>query len=744
MVQRRSVDEKIPLNTQGEDEEVVKQHRLSAWAKETDSKRIVAVQVYQPKYSSTLTGTGGLVGSSNSGSKKKPRQSPIRWYHVVFLAGYLYQLVWVATTIGEPYREFLAKAEREGFAVMQGSTRYRAELEHAMREVNNAQRRTKKIGWFDWMDMDIEALAEEKRKDLQKSVLDSLPKSMRVPGRYQTAFWPTLVLGIWAVLHALVILMQHWSVAFNVAINYREVDAAAALELVSEQFFELDLTAEEDQAPEHEGGGGGGGSGKLQTNERGERIVFPEREITVLPSFLPTHARIIPAKGHHILIPLQYYPVLGMTFEYHRRRYCYDVEAQVWSKIRCRTTVPLTFLSNWTGFPATHQLVAGQIRFGPNLFKVKQPTFGELYQKQLLNPFSVFQIFCVLLWAIDDYIIYSIFSLFMVLVFEGTVVYQRIKSLQNLTNMGNPSRNVYVHRSGQWTTIDSAELLPGDVMSLTRVAPRRRPAPTTTGAGGKKPTASEALAAIEDKDGDIVPADLLLLRGSTVVNEASLTGESVPQMKEGLTELEENEQLSMKIKHKMNVVYAGTKMLQCKGDSVEASDDDTLIRDATTVSERATVPFGDISSPPDHGCVCFVLRTGFASAQGKLVRMIEGSQEKVKGHERETGLLLLLLCIFAIISSGYVLYHGIQNEDRSKYELLLHCIMIVTNVIRPELPMQMAMAVNNSLVTLLKMHIFCTEPYRVPVAGKLNACLFDKTGTVWRGAHRSCHPSCLD
>ena len=110
--------------------------------------------------------------------------------------------------------------------------------------------------------------------------------------------------------------------------------------------------------------------------------------------------------------------------------------------------------------------------------------------------------------------------------------------------------------------------------------------------------------------------------------------------------------------------------------------------------------------------------------------MIEGSQEKVKGHEKETGLLLLLLCVFAIISSGYVLYHGIQNENRSKYELLLHCIMIVTNVIRPELPMQMAMAVNNSLMTLMKLHIFCTEPYRVPVAGKLNSCLFDKTGKI--------------
>ena len=575
-----------------------KRKSLSDLAKETDSKRIIAVQTYQAKYS-----TGG--------------RRQIRFYNIIFVLLYAYQGLWTASTVGEPYRDFLLKAEREGFSVMEGSTRFRAELEHAMHDLDDANRRTKKIGWFDWMEMDIEELVEEKKRDKQKNVLDSLPASMRVPGKYQTAFWPTLIFGILATLHALVILMQHWSVAFNVGLNYREIDAVEALDTVPDNLFDLDLLEEQDDAKRTSSSGSDGGSsfvtnGKLKTNDRGERIVFPDREIipSKLPSTLPTHARIIPAKGHHVLLPIQYFPDLGMTVEYHRRRYVFDLEQQQWTKIRCRTDFPMNFLETWAGFPAAHQLVAGQIRFGPNMFKVKQPTFGELYKAQLLNPFSVFQVFCVMLWAIDDYIIYSMFSLFMVLMFEGTVVFQRIESLQSLTNMGNPSRQVYVFRSNRWTSVDSAELLPGDILSLTRVAPHR--IKQEDKATGKTIT----LRKIEDEGGDVIPADLLLLAGSTVVNEASLTGESVPQMKEGLTELEDCE-LSMKVRHKMNVAYAGTKMLQCKGAEELAQESE---------DGKASSSFRKIPPPPDNGCITFVLRTGFSSAQGKLVRMIEGSQ----------------------------------------------------------------------------------------------------------------------
>eukprot|EP00521_Asterionellopsis_glacialis_P010024 CAMPEP_0195288728 /NCGR_PEP_ID=MMETSP0707-20130614/5273_1 /TAXON_ID=33640 /ORGANISM="Asterionellopsis glacialis, Strain CCMP134" /LENGTH=1602 /DNA_ID=CAMNT_0040348627 /DNA_START=32 /DNA_END=4840 /DNA_ORIENTATION=+ len=654
--------------------------------KGTDSKRVERVHLYLPKFS--------------AGTKK----ARLRLYHIIFIIIYIYHVIWVSSTVGEPYRKFLEKADREGFQVMEGATKMRAELEFSMGDIDDPNRHTKKVGWFDWMDADIEELAERKKREKEKTVLDSLPKSMRVPKRYAPAFTPMLCFGIAVVLHALIMLMQHWSVAFLVWINYKEVDAENVN--VPKEMLELNMEDEDEE--------GGSGDVKKKTNKKqtggDDSATLFLRAVENVPSYLPSHARIVPAKGKDVLVTIEYLPTIGMTFEYHRRRYAYHAETSTWTKIRCRTNLPLDFFESWTGFSSFDQLISGQIRYGPNMFDVKKPTFKEMYKAQLLSPLTVFQLFCVILWMLDDYWQYSFFTLFMILSFEATVVFSRLKSLQALTGMGNKSRPVFVHRSGKWTSVESHALLPGDIMSLHLVKPHY--AKNENDDKSKKLLAKK-LRSLEDEGGDVVPADLLLLRGSTVVNEASLTGESVPQMKEGLVELEENENLSMTGKHKNNVMYAGTRMLQCKGHA-----------------EGVANLYGDISNPPDDGCLCFVLRTGFSSAQGKLVRMIEGSQEKVKGHEKDTGLLLLLLFVFAVASSSYVLYHGLRDENRSQYELLLHCILIITSVIPPELPMQMALAVNNSIMTLMKMQVFCTEPYRVPIAGKLDACLFDKTGTL--------------
>lgn len=138
-------------------------------------------------------------------------------------------------------------------------------------------------------------------------------------------------------------------------------------------------------------------------------------------------------------------------------------------------------------------------------------------------------------------------------------------------------------------------------------------------------------------------------------------------------------------------------------------------------------------SPPDNGIVCFVLKTGFETAQGSLLRtMAHSSKKSTDGiHTQDTFIFVAILLVCAIISAASVLKQGWEDETRNRFRLVLHVIIIVTSVVPPELPMELSLAVTNSVADLMRRcHVFCTEPFRIPWAGQVTVCCFDKTGTL--------------
>ena len=94
-------------------------------------------------------------------------------------------------------------------------------------------------------------------------------------------------------------------------------------------------------------------------------------------------------------------------------------------------------------------------------------------------------------------------------------------------------------RNNKWQSLSSSDLVPGDVFSLS-----------TAESGGER----------------IIPCDALILKGNAVVNESTLTGESIPQLKESMVynegEREKERALDMGGRDRMHVLFSGTLLLQ--------------------------------------------------------------------------------------------------------------------------------------------------------------------------------------
>lgn len=332
-------------------------------------------------------------------------------------------------------------------------------------------------------------------------------------------------------------------------------------------------------------------------------------------------------------------------------------------------------------------------RHGENRFDIPLPESSRLVLEQVQSPFFLFQVFCVLLWMLDEYWYFAFFTLIMLIMFEVIVAQNRRRNLESAREMLRPAHMVWVKRAGSWRRISSWQLVPLDVVFV-----------------------------IKDHDNPF-PCDALIVRGICVVNEAMLTGESTPKTKESLYSPGEvvdfTKPLPTTPEESRFVLLGGTLVL------------DAQIADGSTAISALQAEDEDFPCQTP-GSVVVVMRTGYETTQGELMRVILHATERVTvDSNREAYAFMAILVIVATLAASYVLYQGSKDEKRSQWKLFLHCIMIVTSVVPPELPMELSLAVTTSLSNLIKKHaVYCTEPYRIPLAGKIDVCCFDKTGTL--------------
>ncbi|KRH93238.1 P-type ATPase (P-ATPase) Superfamily, partial [Pseudoloma neurophilia] len=313
-----------------------------------------------------------------------------------------------------------------------------------------------------------------------------------------------------------------------------------------------------------------------------------------------------------------------------------------------------------------------------NCLKIDIPSWSKLIYEHFTAPFFVFQIFCGILWCLDEYIYHSLFTLVMLFVFEIGVIFSRRVTMKHYRSMEQKEVKIkkvkFSDKDFSTEMVSSVDLLPGDVLLIEK--------------------------AIK------IPADLIILKGACAVNEAMLTGESLPNYKEDISELD-----GIFERQKKHTIFSGTEIV--KIDPVIK-----IIQETAYKIDKYTFD--------EHCLVVMVIETGFNTQQGKLIRKMMNSNPP---DNTEAYLFLGFLLIFAIISSIIVLYQSLQMK-KTNYKIFLEIILILTNVVPPELPLELTIAVNAAVQKLLTLGVFCLEPFRIVNAGKVTVACFDKTGTL--------------
>lgn len=120
---------------------------------------------------------------------------------------------------------------------------------------------------------------------------------------------------------------------------------------------------------------------------------------------------------------------------------------------------------------------------------------------------------------------------------------------------------------------------------------------------------------IEIPSQNIIPCDLVLLNGTCVMNESMLTGESIPAIKNSIPSTSE---IYDRVKDAKYTLYGGTKVVQTRNGG-------------------------------DSPALGLVIRTGFLTTKGGLIRDILYPRPNRFSFYRDSLLYILIFGILAII-----------------------------------------------------------------------------------------------
>ncbi|KAJ2994897.1 hypothetical protein HDV02_001263 [Globomyces sp. JEL0801] len=390
-------------------------------------------------------------------------------------------------------------------------------------------------------------------------------------------------------------------------------------------------------------------------------------------------------------IPIQYQGSIRF-FEYKKQRYLYRRDLQCYKKqeSKLKSISPSKLRSLRFGH-TTNDSNELKLLNGPNRIVIDNIPITTHLLIKCTHPFYVFQMASLMDVGMGGgYVTYAI----LIFVMSVTSVTWEIYSLKvneyQLKMMVEDIADFKVIRDKKVVTVGSDELVIGDAVLLEY-------------------TGSDT--------GIKLPCDMALIQGECVVDESSLTGETIPIRKLPIPPTRNESETIFDIdRQRGQVLFGGSYVTELKPKKFETVDITTSQSNQLETHDQTLV-------------VAIVLSTGFSTSKGQLFQSILFPSEIEFKFNRDSMKFLKMLGCVAFLAFLNRLVSSILHHERL-WDTVFTSLDLITIAVPPALPLILTVGIGFSIQRLKLLKIFCIDPERLNFAGRLDTMCWDKTGTL--------------
>lgn len=281
-------------------------------------------------------------------------------------------------------------------------------------------------------------------------------------------------------------------------------------------------------------------------------------------------------------------PIQFLWWEFRNLRYYINLNTEVVHEVSFNKNLSFRALGNY--FEGEYAMteekyVKYRKIYGENKYYVSYIFAWKMMQKELLNPFTIYEILSAVFWIYQEYTVYAVVIIVLSLTSIASIFYDVVKEIRALrgSNQAIPSVLVKFTRPDTYVLIDNKSIVPGMRCKIT--APQK------------------------------VGFDCILMSGKCYTNQLAITGAETSKLITSLPFGEEPEATYNILQHNEHTIYAGSQIEDMGGED----------------------------------CEVLVISTGFSTQSGKLISnmLYPGSDKYVKYKDALWFALGLgIICLF--------------------------------------------------------------------------------------------------